>query len=164
MFDWGDNTYTEWLGPYSSGETCEAAHSWSEEGEYNVKVKVTDTYSQTNWSDPSFIRISEGAIFEIESIKGGLFKVASDIKNIGAIEASNIHWRILLEGGAFIGKVTTGIDTIPIEDKITISSNFILGFGPTQVKVEAWIEDGHLDSHKQGGFVFFFFINVNPGG
>jgi len=163
-FDWGDKTYTGWLGPYNSGETCEAKHSWSEDGKYNIKVKATDSHSQTSWSDPLFIRISDRPIFEIDSIKGGLFKVSSTIKNIGAIEATNINWRILLEGGAFIGKETTGKVTIPMEDKTTVSSRFIIGYGPTQVKVEAWIEDGHSDSHKQGGFVYFFFINVNPGG
>ncbi len=164
MFDWGDDTSTGWLGPYSSGATCESTHSWSEEGEYNIRVKATDSHSQTSWSNPLIIRISDGPIFEIDSINGGLFKVSSNIKNIGAIEASNINWKIVLEGGAFIGKETTGSETIPIGDEITVSSKFVLGFGPTQVKVQAWIEDGHSDSHKQGGFVYFFFIQINPGG
>ena len=28
MFDWGDNTNSGWLGPYTSGDTCEAKHIW----------------------------------------------------------------------------------------------------------------------------------------
>ncbi len=28
MFDWGDGNYSDWLGPYNSGDTCEATHTW----------------------------------------------------------------------------------------------------------------------------------------
>lgn len=53
MFSWGDSTYSEWLGPYNSGETVTATHSWSEFGTYDIKVKAKDVYEvQSDWSEP----------------------------------------------------------------------------------------------------------------
>ena len=53
LFDWGDGTYTNWLGPYSSGQTCEANHNWSKSGSYAIKVKAKNTNEvQSIWSDP----------------------------------------------------------------------------------------------------------------
>ncbi len=51
-WDWGDET-SGWLGPYNSGETCEASHIWDTEGSYNIKVKAKDQYGdESPWSDP----------------------------------------------------------------------------------------------------------------
>lgn len=164
MFSWDDKSYSEWLGPYESGTTCEVLHSFAEPGEYNVKVKATDTYSQSNWSEPLIITITEGPIFEISSIKGGLFKVSSKIKNTGAINVENLKWKIIVDGNVFIGKETSGTDSIAMGKEISVTSKFILGFGPTHVIVEAWIPEGHSDTRRLGGFVYIFFIYVNPGG
>jgi len=51
-WDFGDNTTTEWLGPYDSGETCTISHSWVENGVYEVKVRAKDTEGHTSdWSN-----------------------------------------------------------------------------------------------------------------
>jgi PKD repeat protein len=53
-FDWGDQTNTGWIGPYTSGETINITHSWSAPGNYNVKIKAKDTYGAergAGWSD-----------------------------------------------------------------------------------------------------------------
>ena len=55
-WDWGDGNYSDWLGPYNSGDTCEATYSWIESGEYEIKVMAKDTNSgESEWSDPLFI-------------------------------------------------------------------------------------------------------------
>jgi len=52
LFDWGDGTDSDWLGPYNSGYPCTASHSWSNSGAYYVKVKAKDTYDrESGWSD-----------------------------------------------------------------------------------------------------------------
>jgi len=51
--DWGDNTTSDWIGPYNSGEKCIASYCWSEKGNYNIKVKTKDSYGlESRWSDP----------------------------------------------------------------------------------------------------------------
>jgi hypothetical protein len=58
QWDWGDGGYSEWLGPYTSGETVEAYHVWDKKGTYSVKVKAKDVYNcESNWSDPLPIQI-----------------------------------------------------------------------------------------------------------
>jgi len=53
MFDWGDGTYSEWIGPYESGEECEASHSWSTKGDYQIKVISKDEFgAESEWSKP----------------------------------------------------------------------------------------------------------------
>jgi hypothetical protein len=53
LFNWGDGTDSEWLGPYLSGETAEANHTWSKKGTYNIKVKAKDINGyESDWSDP----------------------------------------------------------------------------------------------------------------
>jgi hypothetical protein len=52
-WDWGDGSYSEWLGPYNSSEEISAAHRWNEQGTYSVKVKAKDSYDiESQWSDP----------------------------------------------------------------------------------------------------------------
>jgi hypothetical protein len=53
FWDWGDGTNSGWLGPYNSGEICEASHIWDEEGTYEIKVKAKDSSDkESDWSDP----------------------------------------------------------------------------------------------------------------
>lgn len=54
LFDWGDGTNSGWVGAYNSGETGEASHSWSELGEYQIKVIAKDIHNvQSEWSEPT---------------------------------------------------------------------------------------------------------------
>jgi hypothetical protein len=58
MFNWGDGTSSAWLGPYSSGTTISATHSWTATGNYSVKVKAKDSNGATSdWSQPLIITI-----------------------------------------------------------------------------------------------------------
>jgi hypothetical protein len=41
------------MGPYATGEVCEATHMWNESGIYEVKVMAKDTNEgESDWSDP----------------------------------------------------------------------------------------------------------------
>jgi len=53
QWDWGDGNYSEWLGPYLSGESAESSHIWTEKGDYSIRVIVMDANGVTSeWSDP----------------------------------------------------------------------------------------------------------------
>jgi len=53
LFDWGDDTISEWIGPFESGESCTESHIWYQQGTYQVKVKAKDEHgTQSEWSDP----------------------------------------------------------------------------------------------------------------
>ncbi|GAH14983.1 unnamed protein product, partial [marine sediment metagenome] len=53
FIDWGDDTYTWWFGPYTSGETATASHIWEEQGTYTIRVKARDVYGlESDWAEP----------------------------------------------------------------------------------------------------------------
>jgi hypothetical protein len=60
LFNWGDGTSSGWLGPYCSGSTVTASHSWDTLGEYEIKVRIRDVdNNQSGWSEPHTISIVE---------------------------------------------------------------------------------------------------------
>ena len=53
LFDWGDGTDSGWIGPYASGDSCEATHTWMAKGTYDICVKARDVNGgESEWSDP----------------------------------------------------------------------------------------------------------------
>jgi len=56
LFDWGDDTTSDWIGPFESGEECTVSHTWNAKDTYQVKVRAKDINGvQSEWSDPLFI-------------------------------------------------------------------------------------------------------------
>jgi hypothetical protein len=50
FIDWGDNTTSDWLGPYLSGIEIHVTHTWTEQGSYTVKIKAKDIMdSESDW-------------------------------------------------------------------------------------------------------------------
>jgi len=51
-WDWGDGTFSDWLGPFDSGEEILSTHIWAQ-GTYEIKVKTKDSRNpETDWSEP----------------------------------------------------------------------------------------------------------------
>jgi hypothetical protein len=64
LFYWGDGNFSEWIGPLNSGETVKSNHSWTNKGEYEIKVKAKDENGvQSNWSEPLIITIPRGKTY-----------------------------------------------------------------------------------------------------
>jgi len=162
--DWDDDNDSVWIGPYNSGEEVTVTHTWTTKGYYEIIAQAKDVYDvKSNWSNPFPVTILGGPVLDIKSIKGGLSKVNSDIQNIGGLNATDVDWEIILEGGAILGKETNGMVNIPAGEQVTITSKFIFGLGPTKVKVRAWIPENE-DTRELGGYILLFFIKINPNG
>ena len=60
LWDWGDNSYSDWLGPFTSGEIVSATHIWNQTGTCQIRVKVKDdTGLVSDWSDPLSVGITK---------------------------------------------------------------------------------------------------------
>ena len=69
MFDWGDNTTSEWIGPFKSGETINASHTWKEEGTYKIRVKAKDVNGlESPWSDYTVVSMPKGVTWKLEKL------------------------------------------------------------------------------------------------
>ncbi len=63
-WDWDDGVESDWLGPYNSGETCEAIHTWSEKNDYIIRVKAKDSWNvESEWSDPLEVAMPKNNVF-----------------------------------------------------------------------------------------------------
>jgi hypothetical protein len=53
MFDWGDGTFSSWVGPLNSGVTASTTKTWTAGGTYAIKVVAKDSHGKlSEWSDP----------------------------------------------------------------------------------------------------------------
>ncbi len=49
--DWGDGTYSNWIGPYYSGTEAAAHHAYAIKGAYTIHVKAKDNYgADSEWA------------------------------------------------------------------------------------------------------------------
>jgi hypothetical protein len=66
IFDWGDGSYSEWIGPYESGETASTSHTWTQQGTYEIRARAKDDHGvQSEWSDPLEVSMPKDKILVI---------------------------------------------------------------------------------------------------
>ncbi len=69
LFDWGDGSDSGWLGPYESGEICEASHIWTEKASYEIKARAKDSNDLiSEWSDPLKVNIPRNKAFNVNKL------------------------------------------------------------------------------------------------
>ena len=69
LFSWGDGEHSGWVGPYNSGQTGEASHTWTEQGTFNITVMAKDSHGKTSeWSDPLAVSMPKNKAFFFNSI------------------------------------------------------------------------------------------------
>jgi len=62
LFDWDDGTDSGWVGPYASGATATADHTWTAPGTYDVTVTARDAGgSESNPSTPLSVTMANTA-------------------------------------------------------------------------------------------------------
>ncbi len=48
--DWGDDSATDWIGPYVSGDQVVQSHQWMKRGTYTIQVKARDEHGmESDW-------------------------------------------------------------------------------------------------------------------
>ena len=57
-WNWGDGTFSGWIGPFDSGATATANYTWGEKGTYDIRVKAKDEHDlESDWSDPLTVKM-----------------------------------------------------------------------------------------------------------
>ncbi len=82
-FDWGDGTNSGWVGPYKSGLSGSASHTWTTQANYQIKAKAKDDPHGTVsvWSDPLLVNMprskfsTNNLLFSLYSYFANLFPI-----------------------------------------------------------------------------------------
>ncbi len=75
LFDWGDDSTSEWIGPYESGEHIEIGHKWENKGRYQIKVKAKDENGKlSDWSEALEIKLSKNKIDLLSLLNSFIYK------------------------------------------------------------------------------------------
>jgi hypothetical protein len=128
QFDWGDNNYSLWLGPYDSGETIEATNVWQDLGVYEVRVKAKDINKRvSDWSESVEVTINKNLAPSIPTIDGPKIGVTGKPLTF-TFSASDpddhdIYYYIIWGDGThdnLFGPYTSG-------DEITLEHQFVKG-------------------------------------
>jgi aminopeptidase YwaD len=67
--EWGDNTTSGWVGPFSSGSTAAISHTYDNKGTFTVRAKAKDTYDvESGWGTfqvkmPNSLILDHGPLF-----------------------------------------------------------------------------------------------------
>jgi len=95
MWDWGDGSYSDWLGPYESGENASAKQSWSAK-RINIRVKAKDIRNpETEWSEPLEVVIINPESLKTVILLGTIanLRVSSNYSMFNAIKLLWISFR-----------------------------------------------------------------------
>jgi hypothetical protein len=165
QWDWGDGNFSDWMGPYQSGVSCEATYQWDKPGEYYVRVRAKDELGMSSWSFPLSVNIVISSL-EIGPVDGNILVINAVIQNNGEWKAKDINWNINIIGGIILSKRNSSgmISSLEPGEEEKIKSGVVFGFGPTTIRVTVNADDGSFDQEDRSGFVFLFFLSIRPGG
>jgi hypothetical protein len=129
LWDWGDGFFSDWLGPYDSGETCEAKHTWSKKGTYSIRAKAMDIFGDESiWSDPLSVTMPVNQFIGYATI--GFF--SKNIQN----QISGTNFEISANGTAdcIIAYIQANLGTSPRTKCMIYSVNDLMLVGMTEEK------------------------------
>jgi hypothetical protein len=162
MWDWGDGTYSEWLGPFNSGEEVCASHFWTAGGDYELRVKAKDEHgAESNWSDPLLFHV-KAPILEVE-ISDGL-GLTLRIRNVGDGDAHNVTWYFSTQGG-ILGLINIEeeglISTLPAggEESIVLTK-LLFGLGSIEITIEVSADYVNTETATISAFIIGPFIII----
>ncbi len=160
-WDWGDGTQSEWLGPYISGENCKVTKTWSNLGNYQIKVKAKDIkFYESNWSDSLNISVL-APLIQIKHILGGIGSVKAVIKNTGSCSATKIAWTITVNTSFSEINSQGTIKLLSTNERIRIKSEVPFGFGHIYVNVTVVADNADIVvCREKEGFVFGPFVFI----
>jgi hypothetical protein len=82
-WDWGDETYSQWLGPYNSGGESEESHIWNEEGSFEIRIQAKDINGKiSEWSDPLPVNMPKTKMFRFDILQKYSFFILEFITQI----------------------------------------------------------------------------------
>jgi hypothetical protein len=150
MFEWGDGNNSEWIGPYASGETGEASHSWVEIGTYEIRAIAKDVNgSQSEWSQPATITIVENKRPTAPQINGKRIGFGGKEYEFTFVSTDEEGHDLFYKIDWNDGEVTDWLGPYSSGEQITLSHAWNKN---GQYFIKAWAKDEMQGESQQGSF------------
>jgi len=157
-WSYGDDTNSEWVGPYTAGTVVSTQHVWTASGSYPVKVKARDVNdSESPYSPPLTISIANQPQLIITKMHGGI-GLSVSVRNRGDENLTNVYWSVSASGKLVLYATGTGghIAALAHNQSATIHTGLIAGFGPVSLAVTV----GDASSSPSGLLLGPFLLGV----
>ena len=149
-FEWGDGNYSEWIGPYASGETGEASHAWVELGEYEIRAIAKDINNvPSNWSEPATLSIVENINPTNPVINGRRFGFGGKEYNFTFMSTDGDGHDIFYQIDWDDGDKTEWLGPYASGETLTLSHSWNK---KDEYFIKAWAKDEMQGESQQGGF------------
>ncbi|MBU0496433.1 MAG: hypothetical protein KKC68_06465 [Candidatus Thermoplasmatota archaeon] len=137
--NWGDDTSTEWLGPFPSGMEIMVGHTWEAPGNYQIQAKAKNLDNAIGGWSYYPISIIGVPVLEFGRIDAGILGFAVEFNNTGTGNLTNLNWQTSMEGGfIFYGKEASGtIDYIQPGTSEVATIVPVIGLGRTTITILA---------------------------
>jgi len=146
--DWGDDNTGGWTRLLPSGEEYNVSHTWEEEGTYEIRVKAKDSYeTESEWATLE-VSMPKSKIIPFNNISieihGGL-GLTIIINNNGDTDIQGLEVTLTFDAPW----IMLGVES-------SITTGFLLGFGPFEVTVQVLDIIENRSGFLLGPFVILF--------
>ena len=150
IFDWGNGNFSDWIGPYASGETGEVSYSWAEIGVYEIRAIAKDIGGiPSNWSEPTILTIVENQVPERPAITGEHIGFGGKEYDFTFISTDPDGHDILYKVDWDDGKNTGWLGPYSSGESITLNHSWNR---KGEYMIKAWAKDVMGDESGQGMF------------
>jgi len=136
---------------------------YEEEGIYTVSLTISDGESSDIEIKEDYITVYPSeAELEIGEIKGRLFRIMAEIKNIGDADANDVNWSIVVDGNfVILGEEDFGtLSTIIANSSELVIDTPVFGIGRIEVTVTADAPGLDMVTKTVNGIIFLFLILI----
>jgi hypothetical protein len=162
MFDWDDGNFSEWLGPYQSGQTAEGFHTWTQLGEYEIRVIAKDVNgAKSNWSEATTLSIVEDQAPDRPQITGKQLIIGGLKYNYTFVATDPEEHDIYYKIDWVDGHVTDWLGPYSSGETASFSHAW---YEKGTYTIKAWAKDiyGKLSIQSNYMVKVLFVINSNP--
>lgn len=137
--------------------------TWDKQGNYRVKLAVTDDENNTNEITKTIIV----SILKLEAVTGGFRNLDFQITNRGNITASNIQWKVYVERNFLIIPLwkifskTGTINTLKPDESTSVDiGSYRRGFGRVTITITVETNNGVKITKSLQGYMIGKYVHV----
>lgn len=137
-----------------SYQTYENPFVVTENGEHTVYYYSADNAGNIEDEQSTTFTIQKGESGDVQIDVVGFIGVTAFLYNNGTQNITGLEWSITLKGGLILyGESASGVEDIPADDEVIISTGIVLGLGPAKITVTVGSVEVTAEAFVLGPFV-----------